>query len=51
MEKKFNLKQMLEELREDQAAEQTRHRLLTPDGVRQRVARRQKEHRIAGRDK
>ncbi len=50
MEKKFNLKQMLEEIREDQAAEETRHTLLSPDGVKQRVARRQKARRLPRRD-
>jgi hypothetical protein len=50
MEKKFKLKQMLEEIREDEAATETRHTLLSPDGVKQRVARRQKARRIQRRN-
>jgi len=51
MEHKFNLRRMLEEIREDQAAIETKHRLLTADGVKQRVARRQKARRLSERDK
>lgn len=40
MNHKFDLKRMIEEIREDQAAEDAKHRKLTQEGVRKRVARR-----------
>jgi hypothetical protein len=40
---KFNLKKMLDEIHEDQAAESTKHRKLSQDGVKRYVARKRKE--------
>jgi len=51
MEELFSLKKILAEIKEDQSAEETKHRLLTADGVKQRVARRQKARRLTRRNK
>jgi hypothetical protein len=42
MSERYNLKRMLDEIREDQSTETTKHRKLTRDAVQDRVARKRK---------
>lgn len=51
MEAKFDLKKMLAEIREDQAAETTKYRKLSRDGVRSLVVRKQQARGRQIRDK
>lgn len=51
MAEKFNLKRMLEEIREDQAVKESKHRKLTQEDVKRRVATKHRTGSPTGRER